>query len=126
MVVTVPEFQIVEQRADYPGCCNVTGTAEGPFVQTDLFIAYDGRFCPTVELVERLGKSVGMIPKGEFDMVVARMAQLEAERDEALALKDEYERLRICVAETLKHGAVNNNGRIVLRSKPGVKRAEVE
>jgi hypothetical protein len=120
------DMRVEQTLTDYPGCCNVTLTSEGPFVVTDLFIAHDGRFQPSVELVERLGEAIGLVPAER--VLAAEEAAQSAQADVEL-MRAELERLRAlerACAFTLQHGiVVDRKGNVHMRSPRGESRVEL-
>lgn len=112
-------WQIVQARTDYPGACNVTGEHQGPFLQTDLHVAFDGRFAPTVALVERLAAAIGWQPPAGESHPDRRIADLEDELACCYEQIAEDDELRRAVFLTLRDGAVvSKNGVIALRERP--------
>jgi hypothetical protein len=119
------ESRLVEQPSGYPSCCVLSESVEGPFVETDRIVRYQGaRFAVSVAVVSELAQAAGLALTPER---VRAIEALEAEVEElrawkAAATEDlvEYERLRGATATLLRQGAVvDKKGRIVPRAWPG-------
>lgn len=116
------DMKIIDSRPDAPGCCNITGTSKGPFVQTTYHVAFRGLFCPSVRFVEQLADAIGWVP-GAAAHGSGQTADAERERLQATILEQEAEleelrELKRAVGITLRDGAVVRGGVISLRERP--------
>lgn len=121
-------MRIVQTATEAPGTCALTGTSQGPFVQTELLTRYDaggGTQLVSVAAARELAVTIGaMLPE---DVAELRARAMQAGRLEmALAtLHAEHVKLVASVGYTLKHGAVARGKEVVLRPLPGQPRVDV-
>lgn len=119
-------MRVIQEPGFHPGCCAVTGSAEGPFLDTQRELIYSGRFMPTVEFVREMGSAVGLEDPEPYRVRLAEKDAMLEEYgralDELFALAEEYERLREAVACTLEQGAVieRHRGQVRLRPRQGL------
>jgi hypothetical protein len=116
-------MQLVEQAIEHPGCCALTGTSTGPFVQLDrplgMEAATGGTAYVSADLILEAARKLGLQPAHQNDALRAQVRELE----ESLAsLQDEYDELVAAVGTTLQHGAVARNGAVELRKPLARKR----
>lgn len=128
-------MRIVEHALEEPGCCALSGTSQGPFLELDRTlgpeVANGGTAYVSVQAVEAMAWQLGLArPDLDHEATVAR---LTAERDEA---RDAHYELLQAVGTTLQYGAIVKRGAIELRKpydrlgriishKPGGKRKGV-
>ena len=120
--------RIVPHAWSYPGECALSGTSDGPFVDTGQEVSMDGRCFIHVNLCRELGRIAGL-PSEELlaEVVADRDAARDALEMAASQIEElterltRLERLRGAVAYTLQFGAVQEGPRKgKLRAPPNV------
>lgn len=120
----MPAPRIVDHLVNYPGCCIVTGSSTGPFVESDRMVIQDGQLAIKVEILRELIEPLDLVDGERFRE--AQLAQLDAEERlaDAVAARELVEKelllLRRAVVATLRGGATIRNGRIEMRTASGL------
>lgn len=103
-------MQIVEQAINFPGCCALTGSSNGPFIQTGRpldpkYFPQGGEQYVKQSYAIELGEAAGMVAPHTLAAANERIAQLEHEL--ALATMDaetaraEADAMIVCVGPKL-------------------------
>ena len=125
---------IVPDAWSYPGACALTGTADGPFIDTGQELSMDGRCFIHVNVARELGRIAGL-PSEELlaEVVEARdtardaLEMAAAQIEELTERLTKLEKLRNCVAYTLSYGVVNEGPRKGrLRAPPKLGTADID
>lgn len=96
-------MRLVEHAEHVPGCCCLTNTATGPFIDTERQDEYGNRLYVSVQFATEMGRALGLVMGTELEQAVAGEAAAKLRADEA---EDTLDRLRAAVRTTLVEGAV--------------------
>lgn len=111
-------MRVVAQATEPPGCCVLSGRADGPLMQLDRPIgpeaANGGTAYVRLDVIRELARAIGWAPAHEIPEE-APQSELEAMEARAEAAEQAHEELLAAVGTTLKHGAVVRKSRIELR-----------
>lgn len=120
----MPAPRIVDHLVNYPGCCVITGTSTGPFVESDRMVLTDGQLAIHVEvmkeLVEPLDLVAGQLLRDREEALDAALEELAAATAAREAAERELILLRRAIVATLRGGATVRNGRIEMRAASGL------
>lgn len=115
--------RLVDVAYESPGCCVLTGTSDGPFVQLDR-VRDDGMGTAYVS-VAALHELATFIDRPTVQATAAqeeRIETLEADAERLKGIEAAYTELLAAVGTTLRHGAVVRHGQIELRSPRSARR----
>jgi hypothetical protein len=89
-------MKVVEKAYHAPGMCVVSRDIDGPFVDLETWtgLTDDAHLYLHVPVAEEIGRTVGMIPKGEVEGLQERVAELAEEIEKARRQIAAYEQLR--------------------------------
>lgn len=121
-------MRIVETATEAPGTCALTGTSQGPFVQTELLTRFEaggGTQLVSVAAARELAVAIGAMLPGNVAELRAQAARAGRLELALAALHAEHVKLVDSVGYTLKHGAVARGKEVVLRPLPGKPRVDV-
>src|SRR5436190_4017205 len=106
-------MRVVDTATNEPGCCALTGTSTGPFLELDRplgdELAMGGTAYVSLSFLRDL---VNQLDPPDPTSVQTELARVTAERDQA---REEHYELLQAVGTTLQHGAIVKRGAIELR-----------
>lgn len=116
-------MQLVDDAALFPGACLLSGSGDGPFVDTGRHYGPQTERIYIQELLAvEIGEAIGMASREAFLAALERVAQLELELAEERGAAEELANLKAAVRETFAKGAVRlPDDSFKLRPKPGQK-----
>ncbi len=126
--------RIVPDAWCFPGECMFTGGSDGPFIDTGQDFVHEGRAFVSVRIARELGRIAGLVDEDfvaevvgareETEKTVAMQAAQIEELTERLA---KLEKLRKCIAFTLRFGLVDSGPRAgKLRAPPKMTTSDID
>jgi hypothetical protein len=114
-------MHLVEQASLFPGACHLSGSGNGPFVDTGRHAGPQDERIYIQELIAvEIGEAVHMVRREQHLAALERIAELEVEVAELGDAREELERLEGAVRQTFAAGATRIKGdNFKLRPKPG-------
>lgn len=114
-------MELVDSPSLFPGCCFLSGSGNGPFVDTGRHHgADDSRIYLQELLAVEVGEAIGMVTRAQHHAALERIAELELEVAELGDAREELAKLEGAVRQTFAQGGSRIKGdRLKLRPKPG-------